>query len=255
MKKRNIIVFFIIFILSVFLIIDFLSYKLNKILKSLIIEQGKEVFGHDVTVGKIDTSILGSSIKISNIEIKNLEGFKNKNLIQIKDIYANFSPTSLLQKTIIVKNVSINGASLYYEVNINNKQVKDNIGSLKTDSKDSNNLKDQKDQIKESKINKQNKDFLINQLVINDAKINAYSEFLDINKEINLNKMTFNNIGTAEKTINFKEVLKMIFANVLLNINNEVIQGSLKEKMKSKVKTLKNKISPDSFKKLEKTFK
>ena len=102
---------------------------------------------------------------------------------------------------------------------------------------------------------KKNKDFLINQLAINNTKINASSEFLDINKDITLNKMSFNNVGTAEKSTKFKEVLQIVFANVLLNINNEVIQSDLKNKIKDKVKNLKNKISPESLKKLEKTFR
>ena len=67
--------------------------------------------------------------------------------------------------------------------------------------------------------------------------------------------MSFNNVGTADKSAKFKEVLQMVFANVLLNINNEIIQGDLKNKIKDKVKNLKNKISPESLKKLEKTFR
>ena len=47
----------------------------------------------------------------------------------------------------------------------------------------------------------------------------------------------------------------MIFDNVLLSINNEIIQGDLKEKIKNRLKFLRPKISSDSFKKLEKTFK
>ena len=47
----------------------------------------------------------------------------------------------------------------------------------------------------------------------------------------------------------------MVFANVLLNINNEVIQSDLRNKIKDKVKNLKNKVSPESLKKLEKTFR
>jgi hypothetical protein len=87
-------------------------------------------------------------------------------------------------------------------------------------------------------------------------KVNLQDKVIDnINKDINLNKMSFNNVGTAEKSTKFKEVLQMVFANVLLNINNEVIQGDLKNKIKEKVKNLKNKISPESLKKLERTFR
>jgi uncharacterized protein involved in outer membrane biogenesis len=203
---------------------------------------------------------LGSSIKISNIEIKNLEGFKNKNIIQIKNINANFVLTSLFKDTIVIKDINIDGATLYYEVLINNKEVKDNVSSFKPALKSSpgslaKEIEASKELESKNQSKKKNKDFLINQLTINNTKINASSEFLDINKDITLNKMSFNNVGTAEKSTKFKEVLQMVFANVLLNINNEVIQSDLKNKIKDKVKNLKNKISPESLKKLERTFR
>jgi uncharacterized protein involved in outer membrane biogenesis len=199
---------------------------------------------------------LGSSIKISNIEIKNLDGFKNKNIIQIKNINANFVLTSLFKDTVIIKDINIDGATLYYEVLINNKEVKDNVSSFKPALKKP--VASAAKEIEESKeleSKKKNKDFLINQLIINNTKINAYSEFLDINKDITLNKMSFNNVGTAEKSTKFKEVLQMVFANVLLNINNEIIQSDLKNKIKEKLKDPKNKIPQDLLKKLGRVLK
>jgi uncharacterized protein involved in outer membrane biogenesis len=260
MNKKKIIILSVVFLSIVFLILDFLSYRVDKIVKNLIIDQGNQALGQQVSVGKIDTSILGSSIKINNIEIKNLDGFKNKNIIQIKNIDANFVLTSLFKDTIIIKDINIDGATLYYEVLINNKEVKDNVSSFKPALKNpagssAKEIEVSKELESKNQSKKKNKDFLINQLTINNAKINASSEFLDINKDITLNKMSFNNVGTAEKSTKFKEVLQMVFANVLLNINNEVIQGDLKNKIKDKVKNLKNKISPQSLKKLEKTFR
>ena len=260
MNKKKIIILSVVFLSIAFLILDFLSYRVDKIVKNLIIDQGNQALGQQLSVGKIDTSILGSSIKISNIEIKNLDGFKNKNIIQIKNINANFVLTSLFKDTIVIRDINIDGATLYYEVLINNKEVKDNVSSFKPALKNpagssAKEIEVSKESESKNQSKKKNKDFLINQLTINNAKINASSEFLDINKDITLNKMSFNNVGTAEKSTKFKEVLQMVFANVLLNINNEVIQGDLKNKIKDKVKNLKNKISPESLKKLEKTFR
>jgi uncharacterized protein involved in outer membrane biogenesis len=260
MNKKKIIILSVVFLSLTFLILDFLSYRIDKIVKNLIIDQGNQALGQQISIGKIDTSILGSSIKISNIEIKNLDGFKNKNIIQIKNINANFVLTSLFKDTIVIKDINIDGAILYYEVLINNKEVKDNVSSFKPALKNPSGapvkeIEASKELESNNQSKKKNKEFLINQLTINNAKINASSEFLDINKDINLNKMSFNNIGTAEKSTKFKEVLQMVFANVLLNINNEVIQGDLKNKIKDKVKNLKNKISPESLKKLERTFR
>ena len=260
MNKKKIIILSAVFLSIVFLIIDFLSYRVDKIVKNLIIDQGNQALGQQVSIGKIDTSILGSSIKISNIEIKNLDGFKNKNIIQIKNINANFVLTSLFKDTIVIKDINVDGATLYYEVLINNKEVKDNVSSFKPALKNpsgasAKEIEASKELESKNQSKKKNKEFLINQLTINNSKINASSVFLDINKDITLNKMSFNNVGTAEKSTKFKEVLQMVFANVLLNINNEVIQSDLKNKIKDKVKSLKNKISPESLKKLERTFR
>lgn len=260
MNKKKLIILSVVFLSIAFLFLDFLSYRVDKIVKNLIIDQGTQALGQQISVGKIDTSILGSSIKISNVEIKNLDGFKNKNIIQIKNINVNFAFTSLFKDTIVINDINIDGATLYYEVLINNKEVKDNVSLFKpalknSASSSSKEMEIPKELEPKNQSKKKNKDFLINQLTINNTKINAFSEFLDINKDINLNKMSFNNVGTAEKSTKFKEVLQMVFANVLLNINNEVIQGDLKNKIKDKVKNLKNKISPESLKKLERTFK
>ena len=260
MNKKKIIILSVVFLSIVFLILDFLSYRVDKIVKNLIIDQGNQALGQQVSVGKIDTSILGSSIKISNIEIKNLDGFKNKNIIQIKNINANFVLTSLFKDTVVIKDINIDGATLYYEVLINNKEVKDNVSSFKPALKNpavssTKEIEVSKESESKNQSKKKNKDFLINQLTINNTKINASSEFLDINKDITLNKMSFNNVGTAEKSTKFKEVLQMVFANVLLNINNEIIQSDLKNKIKEKLKDPKNKIPQDLLKKLGRVLK
>ena len=260
MNKKKIIIFSIVFLVIIYIIFDFLSYRVNKIVKNLIVNQGSQTLGQQVSVGKIDTSIASSSIKITNIEIKNLEGFKNKNIIQIKNINADFLFTSLFKDTIIIKNINIEGATLYYEVLISNKEVKDNVSSFKPAAKNTaissvKTTEPSKEQETSNQSKKKNKDFLINQLTINNSTINASSEFLDIKKDINLSKMSFNNVGTIEQATKFREVLQMIFSNVLLNINNEIIQGDLKNKIKDKVKNLRNKISPESLKKLERTFR
>jgi hypothetical protein len=143
---------------------------------------------------------------------------------------------------------------------INNKEVKDNVSSFKPALKNpagslAKEIEVSKELEAKNQSKKKNKDFLINQLTINNTKINASSEFLDITKDITLNKMSFNNVGTNEKSTKFKEVLQMVFANVLLNINNEIIQSDLKNKIKEKLKDPKNKIPQDLLKKLGRVLK
>ena len=256
MNKKKIIISSLIVAGLFFLVLDFLSYRVNKIVKDLLINKGKESLCQQVTIGNIDTSILGSTIKISNIEIKNLEGFKNKNIIQIKNINTDFDFKSVFTNNIVINSVNIEGANLYYELILDKKDIKDNVTVFKACQKNDDKKGDDKPQPKSDQIVKKvNKTFVVKQLVLNNTLLKVSSEFLDINKDINLNKMSFNNVGNSETANKFKDVLKMIFDNVLLSINNEIVQGDLKEKIKNKLKILRTKISPDSFKKLEKNFK
>jgi len=255
MNKKKIIISLLIIAGLIFLILDFLSYKVNKIVKDVLINKGKDVLCQQVIVGNIDTSILGSSIKISNIEIRNLEGFKNKNIIQIKNINTDFDLKSVFTNNIVVNSINIDGASLYYELILDKKDMKDNVSAFKACQKPNDKKVEDKVTAKPEPNQKNNKTFIVKQLALNNTSLKVSSEFLDVSKDINLNKMTFNNVGNTENANKFKDVLKMIFDNVLLSVNNEIIQGDLKDKIKSKLKNLRTKMSPESYRKLEKSFR
>ncbi|MFM7943917.1 MAG: hypothetical protein ACKO8R_02550, partial [Candidatus Fonsibacter sp.] len=83
MNKKKIIIFSLIFLAIILLIFDFLKYRINKIVKDLLINKGKEFLCQQIVIGDINSSILDSSIKIYNVEIRNIEGSKEKNIIQI----------------------------------------------------------------------------------------------------------------------------------------------------------------------------
>jgi uncharacterized protein involved in outer membrane biogenesis len=255
MNKKKIIVFSIIFLSIIFLFFDFLTYRINKIVKDVLVNKGKDFLCQQIILGDINTSVLGSSIKIKNIEIKNLEGFKDKNIIQIKNINIDFQLSSVFTNNIIVENINIEGSRLNYELLLDNKEINDNFSSLRKCEK----LEDKKiqDKIKNEKgqKDKNNKSFIVKKLIINNTSLKVSSDILDINKEITLSNMTFNNVGNTESANKFKDVLKMIFDNALLSINNEIVQGDIKNNIKNKLKIIKNKISPESFKKLEKILK
>ena len=96
MNKKKIIIFIVLLLAVIFLIFDFLTYRINKIVKDLFINQSKEFLCQQVLIGNIDTTILRSSVKINNIEIRNLEGFKDKNIIQIKKINVELELSSVI---------------------------------------------------------------------------------------------------------------------------------------------------------------
>jgi len=124
MNKKKIIIFIVLLLAVIFLVFDFLTYRINKIAKDLLINQSKEFLCQQVLIGNIDTTILGSSVKINDIEIRNLEGFKDKNIIQIKKINVEFELSSVVTNNITVKNIYIEGAKLNYELLLDNRDIK-----------------------------------------------------------------------------------------------------------------------------------
>ena len=131
MNKKKITIFSLILLVITFLIFDFLTYRVNKIVKDLLINKSKEFLCQQVVISDIDTSIIASSIKINNIEIRNMQGFKDKNIIQIKKIHVDFALSSIFTNNIFVKNISIDGATVNYELLIENKEIIDNIATLR----------------------------------------------------------------------------------------------------------------------------
>jgi uncharacterized protein involved in outer membrane biogenesis len=209
MNKKKIIIFSLIFLVIIFLFFDFLTYRINKIVKDLLINKSKEFLCQQVVIGEIDTSIIGSSIKINNIQIRNLERFKDKNIIEIKKINVDFVLSTIFTNNIVVKNINIEGAKLNYELLLDDKEIIDNVVALRKCGKSED--KNVQDKIKNEKDNKEkkNKTFSIKQLIISNASLKATSDILDINKEITLSNMTFNNVGNEESSNKFKDVLKM----------------------------------------------
>ena len=121
MNKKKIIIFSVVCLTIIFLVFDFLTYRINKIVKDLLINKGKEFLCQQVVIGDIDISILGSSVKINNIEVRNLEGFKDKNIINIKKINVDFELSKVFTNNIVVTNINIEGAKLNYEFLLYNK--------------------------------------------------------------------------------------------------------------------------------------
>ena len=70
MNKKKIIILSVVFLSIVFLILDFLSYRVDKIVKNLIVDQGNQSLGQQVSVGRIDTSIFCLLDNLKNLGLR-----------------------------------------------------------------------------------------------------------------------------------------------------------------------------------------
>ena len=108
------------------------------------------------------------------------------------------------------------------------------------------------------------KEFIIKKLDIKNAKISANSEKLNINQQISLKDMSFENVGNTKDSKDYKTILKDIFNKAIKSAKNKVLSGNtgnaidklknidenkIKEKIKEEINQTKDKVK-DKLKKL-----
>ena len=105
---------------------------------------------------------------------------------------------------------------------------------------------------------------IIKKLDIKNAKISANSEKLNINQQISLKDMSFENVGNTKDSEDYKKILKDIFNKAIKSAKNKVLSGNtgnaidklknidenkIKEKIKEEINQTKDKVK-DKLKKL-----
>lgn len=92
-----------------------LSLTVDGIVKSAIEEDGTELFQTDVTVGNVNISLWNGSSEIYGFTISNPENFSDQAAIEIDEIHMTFDLTTMLSDTILIENIRISGAKLFFE--------------------------------------------------------------------------------------------------------------------------------------------
>jgi len=251
MKKKYLILSFI-FISS--LISIYLIHRiLGNLLKDTIVNEGKDIFQSEISIEKININYFNSRVHIKNLSVKDSKSSKNINLILVKNIYINFFFKSLFEKKIVLSEVFIDNLALNVQVLLLNNLINTNVEQLKNINQKVPN----KDNRKSEKIivDGQKKKFLIQRLIIQSTSINIKADFLSISKDLKLEKISLNNIGNSDGDNSLISSFEVFFDQVLLNINSELNKSDIKKEIRNKLSKIKDNISNESLKKLERIFR
>jgi len=251
MKKKYLILSFI-FISS--LISIYLIHRiLGNLLKDTIVNEGKDIFQSEISIEKININYFNSRVHIKNLSVKDSKSSKNINLILVKNIYINFFFKSLFEKKIVLSEVFIDNLALNVQVLLLNNLINTNVEQLKNINQKVPN----KDSRKSEKIvvDGQKKKFLIQRLIIQSTSINIKADFLSISKDLKLEKISLNNIGNSDGDNSLISSFEVFFDQVLLNINSELNKSDIKKDIRNKLSKIKDNISNESLKKLERIFR
>ncbi len=244
---KKVLLFLLLLIVS--LIIGVYSY-LDFIAEKAIEKYGLQALDVPVTVGKISVKLQEGKFTFKNVKIKNPEGFKYQNAIEIGQISSQVDLRSIFDKVIVIHSIAIEHPIIFYEVGPNGdniKQLKQNTAASKSEAA----IKPAGKTSKESEPKK----VIISKLFINKSKVTAVVENVT-EKSLTLPDIYIQNIGkdskgvTVENAIDqvLRELTKAIskvniqsLINDLINIPNNL--DGVKSQIQDKVDGIKNDIN------------
>ena len=244
-------------VFSIIILISVLIYFLVEFVGDGIIKRSLEsnlstTLGTDVKIQSLEVKYLGGGAEIEKLEIQN-KNFPGKLLI-IDEVFAKLNTSSIFSDKIEIDQIIIDGININYFFTLNKSlKFEDNVKPLKENISKGNNSS-----------SSSSKEFIIKKLDIKNAKISANSEKLNINQQISLKDMSFENVGNTKDSKDYKTILKDIFNKAVKSVKNKVLSGNtgnaidklknidenkIKEKIKEEINQTKDKVK-DKLKKL-----
>jgi len=114
MKNKGLktVIGFIIVLAAAFIV---LSFAINGIVKSAIEEDGSELFQTAVEVGNVYISMWNGTSEIYGFTVSNPDQFSDQPAIELDEIQLKIDLASMLSDTILIENIRITGARLFFE--------------------------------------------------------------------------------------------------------------------------------------------
>ena len=221
----------IIFFISLFLILGFFFDK--KIIETVLTKNlsNKINFNVNFKINKIN--YFSQQIEILDLEIKNKKNYFNENIFEVSKVLIDYNLASILTDLVVIRSVFLSQPKFYFEIldeadKDQKENLKDNIDLIKT-------VNEQNPQTYPKK--NKDKNFIINNLKINNSFAYIKAPQNKKNIEINLSNMSFKNVGNAnnnkvKKVQHFKDTFKIILMDIYFKIPNQNLKKLIKKNYK-----------------------
>lgn len=101
--------------LLIVLSVYWLANNINGIVKTTIEQVGSDTLKTEVRVADVDIDLKASKVALSGLTIANVQGFNAPMLFEMNHVAIDLEPASLLEKTIEIKSVIIDGTKVVAE--------------------------------------------------------------------------------------------------------------------------------------------
>ena len=228
---KKILSILVVLILIIYVLVEFVG---DSIVKGSLESNLSNSLGREIKIDSLSIGYLGGKASIKNLQVQNKE-FPGK-LLTIQNASAKLNTSSIFSDKIEIDQIILDGIDLNYYFNVNKSlKVNDNVKSIKETLN------------KGDRNSSSSKEFIIKKLDVKNIKISANSEKLNINQQISLKDMNFENIGNTKDSKDYKTVLKDTFDKAFKSVKNNVLSGNIgntldkiksidEEKIKEKIK-------------------
>ena len=238
---KKLILLITILIISSYLFIEFVS---DNLIKNVLQKNISTSLNRNVSIEKLNINYFKGEADIKEIQLSNKEfaGY----LINIKNIKVRLDAFSIFSDNILIRNILLKDIRVNYYFNYDGLKILDNVRSFQKDLGD------------KTSNSHSNKYFNIKNLDAKNISLAVLSPDLNFEKTFTLNDMNFRNIGNANTSKNYKDILKEIFKdtmnmiegkvlngnilNELQNYNPKLIEDKVKQQINKKKDKLKNKL-------------
>ena len=238
---KKLILLITILIISSYLFIVFVS---DNLIKNVLQKNISTSLNRNVSIEKLNINYFKGEADIKEIQLSNKEfaGY----LINIKNIKVRLDAFSIFSNNILIRNILLKDIRVNYYFNYDGLKISDNVRSF------------QKDLGNKTSNSHSNKYFNIENLDAKNISLAVLSPDFNFEKTFTLNDMNLRNIGNANTSKNYKDILKEIFKdtmnmiegkvlnnsilNELQNYNPKLIEDKVKQQINKKKDKLKNKL-------------
>lgn len=192
-----------IFILLILAVIGAFVY-LNMFLKSDAAKYASAMTGTNVGISYVSLSPTTGNIEVGGIDIGNPKGFKSTNAIEFGSIAAEIDAKSIIEDTVIVKNVTIDNPVIYYEVGINGDNLRQLVKNIKRSAGGSG-------------TSANSKEVIIENLYLRNAKVIMAGDFFGYKagEELEIDDIHLQNIGTGKNGATPEQVTEQVLAKII----------------------------------------
>ena len=232
------------------IVLLFLLNNLNAVIKDAVEIQGPEVTKTDVKLGKVDISLIESSVALNSLAVANPKGFDvNTPLLTVREITLNIDPSTLYNKVKVVRELVIDGVEITAEhKNLRDTNIEGMIENIKRSSGTAQSNKNRQQPQQQTAQQGEEIRLMIEKLTFSNSSVTLVTEQWG-KHSIELPGFSKTAIGDKTEGLTPKQLAREVMSAYMGEVS-KLIGDKLKELAKSKLEKKFDEYKQKIFKKI-----